>query len=527
MSASAFAPAAAGDRTVGGRSSGEVRTLARGGTLALAGVVVSAALQFLLVLVVTRGLGAAGAGVFLEAVALFTIAAAVAQFGANTGLVRSLPRMRVLGRSAELGRTVAVAIAPVLGLSVAAAAAIFVLAPQLAALLFHGADEGSAVATVRIFAAALPLAAPTIVILSGTRGLGSMLPYVAIQNVGLPALRLVLVLCVVAAGLGGTAVAVGWAVPAALAFVGGALWLARLLRTRVHDRAAPEPTAPLRELASEFWRFSAARGLAGILGITVTWVDVLLVGAMRSTREAGIYAAASRLSIAGAYALQAVGMTIAPRISALLTSGRHRSVEELYRLGTWSLMALTWPLYLVLIAWAPFVMGLFGPEFAAGESAMIILSAAMLVNLATGNVTVVLLMSGRSGLNLANAFTSLVLNATLNLLLIPPYGMTGAAVAWAVSIMFINVAPLVQVRLALGVRSPVGRGFAVVAVAALLCFGLAGLAVRWAFGTSAVTFGLSLVVGCAVYLVLLHRFRRTLLLSDLLSAVWARTLDKR
>lgn len=177
MSASAFAPAAAGDRTVGGRSSGEVRTLARGGTLALAGVVVSAALQFLLVLVVTRGLGAAGAGVFLEAVALFTIAAAVAEFGANTGLVRSLPRMRVLGRSAELGRTVAVAIAPVLGLSVAAAAATFVLAPQLAALLFHGADEGSAVATVRIFAAALPLAAPTIVILSGTRGLGSLLPY--------------------------------------------------------------------------------------------------------------------------------------------------------------------------------------------------------------------------------------------------------------------------------------------------------------------------------------------------------------
>jgi O-antigen/teichoic acid export membrane protein len=150
---------------------------------------------------------------------------------------------------------------------------------------------------------------------------------------------------------------------------------------------------------------------------------------------------------------------------------------------------------------------------------MVILSAAMLVNLATGNVTVVLLMSGRSALNLANAFVSLVLNATLNLLLIPAYGMTGAAIAWAVSIVFINLAPLIQVRLRLGIRAPLGPGFAVVAGAAVLCFGVTGLCVRWTAGTSAATFALSLVVGGAAYVALLHRFRHVLLAPDLLAAV--------
>jgi O-antigen/teichoic acid export membrane protein len=496
----------------------EVRTLARGGTLALAGVVASAALQFMLVFAVTRGLGAVGTGVFLEAVALFTIVGGLAQFGANTGLVRWLPRLQVLGRTAELRRTVVVAVVPVLVLSSVAATAIFVLAPQLVSLLFHGADAQAAGASIRIFAAVLPLAAPTIVILSGTRGLGSMLPYVAVQNVGLPALRFLLVLGFLAAGLGGAAVAAGWAVPAAAGFAAGAIWLLRLLP----GRDAGTPAVPLRELASEFWRFSAARGLAGILGMTVTWVDVLLVGALRSTREAGIYAAASRLSIAGAYGLQAVGMAIAPRISALLTSGRPRPVEELYRLGTWWLMALTWPLYLTLIVWAPWVLGLFGSEFAAGRSAMVILSAAMLVNLATGNVTVVLLMSGRSALNLANAFASLVLNATLNLLLIPAHGMTGAAIAWAVSIVFINLAPLIQVRLRLGIRAPLGSGFAVVAGAAVLCFGVGGVCVRWAAGTSTPTFALCLVAGSAAYVALLYRFRNVLLVADLLDAVRGR-----
>jgi O-antigen/teichoic acid export membrane protein len=497
----------------------EVRTLARSGTLALVGVIASAALQFLLVFVVTRGLGAAGTGIFLEAVALFTIVTGLSQFGANTGLVRWLPRLEVLGRAGELRRAVVVAVVPVLALSSLAAATILALAPELARLLFNGADTDAAVASIRIFAAVLPLAAPTIVILSGTRGLGSMVPYVAVQNIGLPVLRFVLVLGFVAAGLGGAAVAAGWAVPAAVAFAVGAVWLDRLLP----GRAVGAPAVPLRELASEFWRFSAARGVAGILGMTVTWVDVLLVGALRSTKEAGIYAAASRLSIAGAYGLQAVGMAIAPRISALLTTGQHRPVEELYRLGTWWLMALTWPLYLTLMVWAPFVLGLFGSEFAAGQTAMVILSAAMLVNLATGNVTVVLLMSGRSALNLANASVSLVLNAALNLTLIPAYGMTGAAVAWAVSIVFINLAPLIQVRLRLGIRAPLGGGFGVVAGAAVVCFGVEGLLVRETAGMDAATFSLALLAGTVLYAGLLYRFRRVLLVDDLLRAVRFRT----
>jgi O-antigen/teichoic acid export membrane protein len=154
---------------------------------------------------------------------------------------------------------------------------------------------------------------------------------------------------------------------------------------------------------------------------------------------------------------------------------------------------------------------------------MVILSAAMLVNLATGNVTVVLLMSGRSALNLANAFVSLVLNAALNLTLIPAYGMTGAAVAWAVSIVFINLAPLIQVRLRLGIHAPLGAGFAVVAGAAVVCFGVEGLLVRETAGTGAATFGLALLVGTALYVGLLYRFRRVLLVDDLLRAVRFRT----
>jgi O-antigen/teichoic acid export membrane protein len=518
----AGAPAAAGE-------SRDLRVLARGGTLGLVGVVVSAVLQFLLVVAVTRGLGAKGAGTFMEAIALFTIVANLAQMGANTGLVRGVSRTRALGRVEELRATLAIALWPVAAVSLAAGAAVFALASPLADVFFNGVHRDAAVTDLRLFAVVLPLAPATMVALSATRGFGTMVPYVVVQNIWLPALRLALVVVFVLAGLGGAAVALGWAAPAVLAFAAALLTLVRLLR-RAERRAGGRAAAPRRprsQLAREFWSFSAPRGLASMLGMTVTWMGILLVGALLSTRDAGVYGAASRLSIGGAYALQAVGMAIAPQISALMARDSRERVERVYRVATWWLMALCWPLYLALLTFAPFVMGMFGPEFVSGQWALVILSAAMLVNLATGNVTVVLLMSGKSLVNLANAVVSLILNVTLTLLLVPPLGVTGAALAWSASIVYVNVAPVVQVRLMLGLRPPFGSGYAVVALATALCYGALGLVVRLILGTSSATFALYCVLGTAAYVVLLRRFRDTLALSELRHALHVRGRGRR
>lgn len=69
----------------------------------------------------------------------------------------------------------------------------------------------------------------------------------------------------------------------------------------------------------------------------------------------------------------------------------------------------------------------------------------MLVASGIGAVDVVLLMGGKSIWNLANTVASLTLNLVLNLLLIPRLGITGAAIAWSVSILVNNLAPLTHV----------------------------------------------------------------------------------
>jgi O-antigen/teichoic acid export membrane protein len=493
---------------------GRFQTLARGGALNLLGVVVSGSMQLVLTVVVARGVGASGTGAFFEAVAVFTILSNVGELGADTGLVKILPRYRALNRNQDLGTVVQVAVWPVIIFGIGMGAATWLLAPQLTSVLSHAQHGAQVESYLRTFAPFIPLGAITTVVLAGTRGMGTMAPFVLVQNVFLPVVRPILMASALYLGLGTLAVALGWAAPVGAAFLLGILFLLKLIvRARKTDPGLSP--AYTRDISREFWSFAGPRALAAVFGITITWLDVLLVGAiLHSTQQAGIYAAASRLSVLGASVLAAVGMAIAPQVSELATLGKMREAQSLFQVGTWWLMALTWPAYLTLAIFAPFLLQVYGHRFAEGNAALVILCLAQLFNLGTGNVTIVLLMVGKSSWNMANAAASLIVNIGLNVVFIPRLGITGAAIAWAGSIVCNNLAALLEVNYLLRIR-PFGRGYWVVAAASVLFFGVAGMIVRQIVGPSLAGFALFMVVSLPAYAAVLWRLRGMLGLSAL------------
>jgi O-antigen/teichoic acid export membrane protein len=193
-----------------------------------------------------------------------------------------------------------------------------------------------------------------------------------------------------------------------------------------------------------------------------------------------------------------------------------------YQTATWWLILFSWPLYLTFAVFAPLLMRVFGADFSAGADALAIVSLGMLVNLATGNVLSVLLMAGKSSWNLLNASASLVINVGLNLVLIPKLGITGAAIAWAASIVFVNTAALLEMVFLLRIQ-PFGLGYWVAVGVSSACFGLAALAVRSSAGLRAPLLAGFLAGAGLVYLFFLWRFRRTLRLDILRDALRWRT----
>jgi O-antigen/teichoic acid export membrane protein len=178
--------------------------------------------------------------------------------------------------------------------------------------------------------------------------------------------------------------------------------------------------------------------------------------------------------------------------------------------------------YLTIIAFAPFLLRIYGKGFDAGQHVMVTLAAAMLVSIASGPVMMVILMSGKSWWTLANSAVSVTLNVVLNILLIPRLGMEGAAIAWLASITFNNLAGVVEVRYILKL-TPFGSGFFLAAAAAVGCFGLLGLATRELVGMSLEWFLAFGVVSTALYGALLFRFRQALHLGVFVQALRRRS----
>jgi O-antigen/teichoic acid export membrane protein len=181
----------------------------------------------------------------------------------------------------------------------------------------------------------------------------------------------------------------------------------------------------------------------------------------------------------------------------------------------------SWPLYLALATFGPVLLRGLGPDFVSGGAALAIISLGMLVNVGTGSVQTVLLMAGRSSWLMANKAAALSVNLALNFLLVPIYGIAGAAFSWTIAIMVDNLAALVEVRVSLGL-SPLGIGAGVSSAASLATFGLFGLLVRSAAGLTVRGLLIYAGISSAVYLMLLWTQRRSLDLPTLRHIVPAR-----
>jgi O-antigen/teichoic acid export membrane protein len=509
----AQAKQAAGPESEKHRARADLSILARGSSFVIGGNLLNGVLRFAVAVVVARGLGATGAGALWVAGAVFGILSQVAELGADTGLVRMIPRYRALDRAHDIRPTLKIAFWPVLVVGAALGAAVFHFAPDLARLSIRRANFHMAVTFVRIAGIFLPLGALANVALAGTRGFGTMVPYVLVADAGSPASRLLLLPTAIYAGLGVWAIGLAWAIPLGLGAVAAVAFLLFLVAKTEQLQAGRarslEQTLTFRELASEFWRFSAARSLAGPMQAALVSLDLILLGTLRSAREAAIYSAAGRFAFIGRFALNAVGLAIAPQIAHLLARGDNRRAETLFQTGTWWLIALSWPPAVAAAVYAPLVLRIFGRGFDAGQMALIVLSFATLFQMGTGNNKVVLLMGGKSSWNLGISAAALTVNVVLNLALIPHYGMSGAAVAWMIALIVDNGATTYAVHVLLRLRT-VGPGYSLVAGAALGCYGIVGLISRLALGLSLGSLFLYLVVATGVYAGILWRFRERL-----------------
>ncbi len=516
-------PASAPRRDPRSRADGRLAGVARGGVLNLAGAAVAGLGTVALTVIVTRTFSKAAAGAFFTAMSLFLIMEAIASLGTATGTVYFIARLRSLGQQHRIPEVLRTAIRPVALVSVAAAVALALLAAPAARLLAGGglgqagARPADVATALRLLAAALPFAALLDTLAGATRGYRAMGPTVVVDRIGRPILQLAGIGVAAAAG-SAALLAPLWALPYLPAAVILWLWLGRIRRQR-HPSPGPTPSpaadpAPHHADPRGFWRFTAPRGLAALAQITIQRIDIVLVAVMRGPALAAVYAAATRFLVAGQFGNQAIAMAAQPRFTELFAAGDHRAANKVYQATTAWLILLTWPLYLLAVAFGPQVIEIFGRSYSAGATVMVILGLTMLLATGCGQVDMVLVTAGRSSWSLANGLLAVAVNVGVDVALIPRYGITGAAIGWSAAIILTNLLPLAQIAATRRLH-PFGRGTLIAATLSAFSFGLLPWITRTLADHAAVPSLAAIAYGCVAMAVGMWCFRAELNLTSI------------
>jgi O-antigen/teichoic acid export membrane protein len=190
------------------------------------------------------------------------------------------------------------------------------------------------------------------------------------------------------------------------------------------------------------------------------YVSTIAVGMLGGAQEAGIYNVVEKGAGVVVLLLIAANMPFAPLVARMRAVGDRAGMEHGAERIAQATVIASLPIVIFLVAFPDVYLGLFGTEFDSGVTALRILALGQLFNAAAGPVGSVLIMTGHERTACWGVGIGLLTTVILSVALIPPLGVTGAAIADAASFVVWNVALNVLCRRNLSINATAFPRFA-------------------------------------------------------------------
>ena len=216
------------------------------------------------------------------------------------------------------------------------------------------------------------------------------------------------------------------------------------------------PTYAARPILKSIAPLTMVAGMQLIIGKT----DIMMLRVIRSPEEVGYYQVALQWANLALIAQQAVMMVSGPSIARAYRKKDMISVQRILTSAARVVFLLALPLGLILIFFGETIIGMtFGKDYLPAVSALSILLIGVMVQASFGTITQLSKMLGWESLIFWLVSGAAFINVVLNYLLIPSYGIAGAAVASIFATFFWKAALAAIAWRRLGLVSfPVGKG---------------------------------------------------------------------
>lgn len=182
-----------------------------------------------------------------------------------------------------------------------------------------------------------------------------------------------------------------------------------------------------------FGRFGMGTNLCSMI---FQRADVILLGAFVSPAALGIYNVATRIITYLDFPLNALGLALLPKIAAEHQISGFEGVIKLYEKSVGWLLAMTLPIAIVTFFGADIIIHLMaGDKFSEAAVLVKILALAGLVKPWGRLFGITLDAVGKPHWNFRMLLVSMAITIIVNLILIPPFGIVGAAIATSLSVI--------------------------------------------------------------------------------------------
>lgn len=185
----------------------------------------------------------------------------------------------------------------------------------------------------------------------------------------------------------------------------------------------------------DLFKSSIPIGLSALSFFLMSWLDGVVLAQFFPEEVVGKYAIAYRVALLGSFALLSINSALGPRITAFHADhDSDRIISETRKstkLGFW----ITIPLILITLIFPRTILGIFGEDFVSAYPAMLILLAGQFINTVMGPTGIVLQLTGHQRIFKNIVLFTVIFNIIANYLIIPVYGIIGAAIVNSASIL--------------------------------------------------------------------------------------------
>lgn len=200
-----------------------------------------------------------------------------------------------------------------------------------------------------------------------------------------------------------------------------------------------------KEIRSSLFAYSWPILFYSVIASFFFWIDTFFIGYYKNAEMVGFYNAAIPIAGLLMFSSDLFMQLFFPLITREYARKKLETIDKLSKQVTKWIFVVNIPIFVVLLVFPGVIINiLFGPEYLGAVNALRILSFGMIFASLSSVPQSIVLMAGKSKIVLLNTILFGVVNGLLDILLVPKYGMEGAAIGTAISYALMLCAFLVE-----------------------------------------------------------------------------------